>query len=403
MAVMRPPCDLLLVTWNKLEYTKPCVESILQHTTGPYRLIIVDNGSESDTIAFLDEMARLHPEKVVVRKQQENLGWCKAVNVGLRYSQAPYACMLNNDLIATPGWLEQMIAVAETDPLIGLVNPTYNQRGESLEAFQQRARDSAGDSPRYLEVNECNGACLLVKRCVVEAIGGLDEAYGSGGMDDSDYSRSAEVAGFRCARATQAFMFHWENVTYNSIPKYWSTTRRQNEAIFKERWGERTQLAVILNEHDDVSCQRILQQCLTLARLGLRLHIVGLVPRKSRLGTSAARWQAGIVEHNNLKWAVRTRWGSSFVSTLCLTWLIVMAAFRALGRRNKDSVHRIQVFVAPPGWLAIGLKWLRWLHGAPAYDCFEACPLIQRKLQWARALDSTLWRKDEALVLQGRS
>ena len=190
---MSKTADLILVTWNQLAYTRRCVESLLQHTAVPFRLLVVDNGSQADTIAYLDALQRDHPDRVLCLKQPENLGWVRGVNTGLRTATAPYVCLLNNDLILLPGWLERMLAVAESDPAIGLVNPTYNIKGESLDSFTRRIQsgEAEGRPSAYLEVGECNGACLLIRRRVLDTIGGLDEIYGTDGMDDSDFSRRA--------------------------------------------------------------------------------------------------------------------------------------------------------------------------------------------------------------------
>ncbi len=380
-------CDLILVSWNKLEYTRACIESVMTHTTVPYRLIVVDNGSAPETIDYLHGLKRQHPDRILLVLHDEDLGWVKGANDGLRRSEAPYACLLNNDLLVAPGWLERMIAVAEADPLIGLVNPTYKHRGETPEAFLHRAQQSAVNGTSYIEVNECNGACLLVRRRLREVIGELDESYGSGGMDDSDYSRRAEVAGFRCARARHAYVFHWENVSLNTVPNYWLTIRPQNEALFRQRWGERTQLGVVLAEDEEEVALRILRRCLALARLGVRVHVFVLVPASSGLTESSGRWDLGLVEHNNLKWTVRTCVASSSLSQW---WLLVEVSGTALARRRKNASHRIQALIAPSDCVRTTLHRLEWLHRTPTYASVEECPVVQRQWEWARAIDATL-------------
>lgn len=381
---MTPRCDVIVVAWNKLEYTTRCLESILRHTTVPIRLLVVDNGSTDGTPAFLHALAQREPGRLVVLRQPDNLGWVTGSNVGLRQANAPFACLLNNDLVVLPGWLEQMLAVAERDPQIGLMNPTYNRHDETLEAFERRALQPANDGPAYLEVNECNGACLFIRRAVIDAIGVLDEAYGSGGKDDTDYSRRAQVAGFRCARARQAFVFHWENVTTDTVPGYWTTIRQANEALFAQRWGARKQLAVVLSPDSDAQCARTLEECLALARVGVRIHVIGLVPQGSPLAHPDGRWRAGLVEHNNLKWEIHAAGALPLVNALWLGWIGMIAAMKACGRRTKDATHHFQAFIVAPRWLQGWISALGWLHGAPVCDAFETCPIVHQERRWIR-------------------
>lgn len=382
----RVTCDLILVTWNHLPYTKQCVESILRSTSLPYRLIIVDNGSAQETLTFLDELEAHQTGRVVTVRNQQNLGWVRAVNEGLRHSQAPYVCLLNNDLIVTSGWLESMIAVAEADPFIGLVNPTYNRCGESFEAFYRSIPPHPLVGARYIELNECNGACFLIRRTVLEAIGTLDEAYGLGGLDDSDYSRRAVVAGFQCARAKDAYVFHWENVTVNSIPRYWSEERRRNERLFASRWGARRQLTMVVAERDEERLTQQLQEGLALGRLGLRIHIWALLPRHSPLHASNGRWQRGLVEHNNLKWTLSTYPHRALLDDLWIGWLSVRAAINGFGRRWKRPMHQIQAFIVPSPRARVWLTVFRWFHGSPIFRDVRSCPIIEREAQWMQPI-----------------
>ena len=84
------PCDIIIPIWNQLELTKNCIEHIIKNTKYPYRLILIDNGSEAETNAYL----RAFKEKKIVEteliRDEKNLGFVKAVNQGMRISNASY-------------------------------------------------------------------------------------------------------------------------------------------------------------------------------------------------------------------------------------------------------------------------------------------------------------------------
>jgi GT2 family glycosyltransferase len=121
-------CDVIIPIWNQPEMTKRCLDSVLAATAESVRLILVDNGSEPSTQDWLRQFAAQSTVPAELIRNRENLGFIKAVNQGIRAARAPWVCLLNNDTVVTSGWLTEMIRVAESDPKIGLVNPTSNSR-----------------------------------------------------------------------------------------------------------------------------------------------------------------------------------------------------------------------------------------------------------------------------------
>ena len=99
-------CDIIIPVWNQPEATRECIESIVRGTNYPYRLILVDNGSGPETRSYLEELRKRPAPEVKLIRNEENLGYIKAVNQGLKASDAPYVCLMNNDTIPGAGWLE---------------------------------------------------------------------------------------------------------------------------------------------------------------------------------------------------------------------------------------------------------------------------------------------------------
>lgn len=227
--------DIIVCVHNALEYVKQCLESVVRYTHPPYLLILIDDGSSEETQAYLEGFARAQGALLI--RNERPRGYTRAANQGLRLSQAEYVILLNSDTMVTPGWLDRMIACAESEPSIGLVGPLSNTASwQSIpEVFNLQQDDWAenelpeGITPVdmgelvaqysgriYPRVRFLNGFCLLIKRKVLEKIGLFDEeTFGSGYGEENDYCLRAYEAGWQLAIADDAYVYHWGSRSYS--------------------------------------------------------------------------------------------------------------------------------------------------------------------------------------------
>ncbi|MDD5423586.1 MAG: glycosyltransferase family 2 protein [Candidatus Omnitrophica bacterium] len=266
-------CDIIIPVWNEHEMTRECVESIQKHAGYPFRLIIIDNGSETATKSYLDSLCAKKETEITLVRNPENLGFVKAVNQGLKLSDSRYACLMNNDTIATAGWLKEMVDVAGSDPAIGLVNPSSNTSGQfppdgkGIEEYAVSLKEFRGQTQ---ELYNCRGFCMLLKREVVEKVGLLDEEYGIGYFEETDYCRRAHGAGFSAVRAKAAYVYHRERATFDKL-KDTKALFKANENIFFKKWGRPVKLAYLA---DSVSyADKINDIAVDAARHGHRISV----------------------------------------------------------------------------------------------------------------------------------
>lgn len=250
--------SIVILTHNQLEYTKKCIESIFTHTKEPFELIVVDNGSTDGTIEYLETEVgggrtedgdRKADIRVRIIKNRENLGFAAGNNQGMAAARGNYIHLMNNDIVVTPGWLDRMVSCAERDPKIGIVGPMSNYVSgpqlvenvpynmESLEGLDDfAAKFSDQYDSKTQRILRVVGFCMLIKRAVINKIGGMDSRYGLGNFEDDDFSLRATLAGFESWIAEDCFIHHFGNRTFIGAKIDYRESLHKNWEIFKEKW-----------------------------------------------------------------------------------------------------------------------------------------------------------------------
>jgi GT2 family glycosyltransferase len=290
-------CEIIIPVWNELQLTKECIDSIIENTHYPYRLIIIDNGSQDQTKSYLEELKKKGDMEVTLIRNEENLGFVKAVNQGLRVSSALYVCILNNDTLVADGWLEEMIEVTKNNPQIGIINPSSNSlgqylsKGDSIESYAIRLKQFKG---QWGEMAQCSGFCMLIKREVIDRLGFFDEVYQIGYCEETDYCRRAQRSGFIFARARAAYVYHKERSTFDRMPDREEIFRRNQDILFR-RWGKPLRIAYLVSNSlkDRPKEQRVKKISLAIARDN---HQAWLFLKKS-LGQLNE-----MIEHSNIRY-----------------------------------------------------------------------------------------------------
>jgi len=249
--------SIIIPCWNQLEFTRHCIAALMRHTRLPWELIVVNNGSTDGTKDYLTGVQDSAPVRVTVIANAANRGFPAAINQGLEIARGEYLVLLNNDVVVTDAWLEQLIALAsaKVDPeeraesVIGLVGPMSNYAAppqlveevpyrdlEQMPAFARQWRDQ--HRGKWLRVRKLSGFCLLMKRAVHDAIGGLDERFGMGFFDDDDLAERARRAGFSLAVARDLFVHHFGSRTFVGNGVDSEKLLDENARRFADKWGQ---------------------------------------------------------------------------------------------------------------------------------------------------------------------
>ena len=239
--------SILIVNYNGHELVVRCLESVYHDAESlEIEVIVVDNASTDGSV---EAIATRFPQARLVRNDQ-NVGFARAVNQALRMAGGDLLILLNNDAYFLPGGLAGLIAfmVAHADAdLVGpkLLNPDgtvqpscfrfptfWDVLGESLwlnrlfptSDFFNRSEMGGFRHDVLCEVDWVLGACMAVRRSAVDAAGELDEHYFMY-SEECDWCRAMHQVGQR--------IYYWPEptVVHYGQQQRWRSQRIQGEVL----------------------------------------------------------------------------------------------------------------------------------------------------------------------------
>lgn len=226
--------DVIVCVHNALTDVQRCLESVLQHAQPVDALLLVDDGSDAPTRDYLRAFAAGHGATLL--RNEVAQGYTVAANQGLRQARADYVVLLNSDTIVTEGWLDRMIACAESNACFGVVGPLSNTASwQSIPKIEEYGDWAENRLPEGVSVEEMgqlvarysgrlyvpmpllNGFCLCIKRSLVQDIGYFDEGnFGCGYGEEDDYILRARKAGWQPALADDVYIYHAQSRSYSN-------------------------------------------------------------------------------------------------------------------------------------------------------------------------------------------
>ncbi|MDD5147291.1 MAG: glycosyltransferase family 2 protein [Candidatus Daviesbacteria bacterium] len=266
---------IITVNYNGKKDTLELLRSFSILPTTNYQLltIVVDNASSDGSVS---EIKKSFPETDILQTG-ENLGFSGGYNKGLDYANiwgADYFLLINNDcLIKDPNLISELVKIAQSDPKIGLVSPKiYFAKGFEFQKGRYQEEDLgkviwyAGgqfdwdnivsihrgidevDKGQYDDVSEVefiSGACVLIKKEVIERIGLFDEKYFLY-FEDGDFIKRARDDGFKIYYDGQVAVYHKVSSSTGIGSKITDYYHTRNRLIFGMQYGRlRTRFALV--------------------------------------------------------------------------------------------------------------------------------------------------------------
>ncbi|EPR26816.1 glycosyltransferase [Anoxybacillus geothermalis] len=235
--------SIVILTHNKLDYTKQCIESIRQYTrSGTYEIIVVDNHSTDGTVEWLKKQA---DTRTIFN--DENVGFPKGCNQGIQIATGENILLLNNDVVVTKHWLDHLLACLYSADDIGAVGPVTNSAAyystipvsytsiDEMHVFA--SQHNVLDPNKWEERLKLIGFCMLIKKEAIDKVGLLDERFTPGNFEDDDYSVRLRQAGYRLMLCKDTFIHHYGSVSWKDDGSGYSKLLRDNQKKFEEKWN----------------------------------------------------------------------------------------------------------------------------------------------------------------------
>jgi GT2 family glycosyltransferase len=232
--------SIVIVSWNVCKDLIQCLDSIRKYRPfGKYEVIVVDNASTDETV----DIVRIRFPEVMMIVNSDNKGFAAANNQGIEKSQSEYILLLNPDTILHPGSLDLLIDFMDSNKEVRACGPKLLNADGTIQRSVRHFPTFRGalyrhtafrflgifrkDYKKWLmkdfdhetrkEVDQLMGAALLIRKAVIDRIGGMDERFFMY-YEEVDLCYRIQQAGWRIVFVPEALITHLGSRSSGQIP-----------------------------------------------------------------------------------------------------------------------------------------------------------------------------------------
>jgi O-antigen biosynthesis protein len=206
-----PRASIIILSWNKKELLGECLDAVLKAVEvegGDHEIILVDNGSTDGT----QDHVRMEYPQVRLVELDRNYRFCRGNNIGVKCARNEVVVLLNNDVIVEPGFLAPLLEGFKQPDVFAVTSQIFNYdqsktREETGKTFGTlvfgcmlvgHTPPSELDEQRgYVPVFYAGGGSSAYHRGKFLELGGFNEVYYPGYVEDADLSYRSWKAGYR--------------------------------------------------------------------------------------------------------------------------------------------------------------------------------------------------------------
>lgn len=245
-----PIVSLIILNYNKPDYTLACLESVFKNTKNyPYEIILVDNGSTIESKNCFNAISG----KIKIISLSENRFFGEGNNIGFEACSGQYVVFMNNDITTTDNWLEPLISKLENDASIGAVGPKLvypdgrlQEAGADISSLGESIQFGKGADPfdpkynieKY--VTYVSAACIALRKNTFQNVLGFDLMFEPAYYEDVDLCLKIKQAGLEILYTPASTIIHHENITSREFANELKihSVIAANKEKFLTRWSD---------------------------------------------------------------------------------------------------------------------------------------------------------------------
>ena len=222
--------SVIVVSYNNFDTTTgPCIESLLNDTTNKqFEIIVVDNASQDNTTDKLRQIAS-NEENLTFVFNRGNRGFAGGNNDGAAVAKGEILILLNSDTRVPRGAIGKLSSMLIENKDWGLLGPVTNEAGNEQKIFvtsthpKQIIEDGekwcSQSNHDYFESERLDFFCVAMRKATYEKLGRLDEDFGLGYYEDTDFSLRAKIMGLKLIFTEDVFIYHQAGQSFSTLRK----------------------------------------------------------------------------------------------------------------------------------------------------------------------------------------
>ncbi len=256
--------SVIILSFNTKGLLVSCVDSVVRESLSwgrPVETIVVDNGSTDGSSAAIREKY----QEVVVIENQENLGFARGNNRGIRESSGDPVILLNSDTVLMPGFFSAVEEEYNRGGQVGILAPRLLNADGSLQVsayhhfpdplveifgytsigriasrllpwvdYPLKYAMTAEEHEKRREVSHVKGACLIINRKLLDEIDGFDENYFLY-REETDLCKRAKDRGWKIIYEPGIFVYHHHKASSQAFSDRGLTHRLRSHYLYLEK------------------------------------------------------------------------------------------------------------------------------------------------------------------------
>ena len=246
--------SVIVLSYNNYERTTgPCLESLVSDPENDnLEIIVIDNGSADDTPARLQQAVAGHANLKLVLNRT-NRGFAGGNNDGAAIASGRVLILLNSDTVVPAGALTRLGNLMLDNRDWAMLGPVTNQAGNEQKIFtretavarvmQEGAAWCAHSRQDVFSSERLDFFCVGIRKDVYQRFGGLDEQFGAGYYEDTDFSLQVKQAGLKMMFTEDVFVYHQAGKSFSRKgQRYVKKLMHANKKKLKRKYGRTVQL-----------------------------------------------------------------------------------------------------------------------------------------------------------------